>query len=184
MISWLYPKRGKTGVDCSIIIAVRTLSFFFGKKTPQNCQQLFVGGYGRSELCSAGKGRHKMTNDPLQQRQEAMFRSAGQPGTRRAQLHLCWTVPLFLTLRWLLDSTPPCLGIPVKCFCLKMSHNPPSHMGWVMGMRPGIMGPEWENCDQVFHAWICAWTPVQVASICMWVNVWRHTESPNSHTNK
>lgn len=36
-------------------------------------------------------------------------------------------------------------------------------------MTGPIMGLEWDNCDQVFHAWICAWIPAQVASICMWV---------------
>lgn len=111
LIPCLYPKQGKTGVDCSLVIAARVLLSGY-----KNCQQLFVGGYGLSELCGAGKGRHNLKNDPLQQRQEAMFRSAGQPDTRRAQLHLCWTVPLFLTLQWTTDSSPTCPGIPVRWF--------------------------------------------------------------------
>lgn len=75
LIPWLYPKQGKTGVDCSSVIAARALGFLSGNK---NCQQLFVGGFGLSELCSAAKGRHILTNDPLEQRQKAIFRSDGQ----------------------------------------------------------------------------------------------------------
>ena len=68
----LYPKQGKTGQDCSIVIAARAPIFLFGNK---KCQQLFVGGFGLSELFSGGKER--LTTAPLQQRQEAKFRSAG-----------------------------------------------------------------------------------------------------------
>lgn len=51
VIPRLYPKQGKTGMDCSVVIAVRALSFLSGNK---NCQQLFVGECGLSELCNAG----------------------------------------------------------------------------------------------------------------------------------
>lgn len=47
----LYPKQGKTGMDCSVVIAVRALGFLSGNK---NCQQLFCGEFGLSELCNAG----------------------------------------------------------------------------------------------------------------------------------
>lgn len=164
-------------MNCSTVIAARALGFLSGNK---NCQQLFVGGFGLSELCSAGKGCHNLTSDPLQQRQEAMFRSAGQPNTGRAQLHLCWNVPLFLTLRWATDSSPTCPGIPVRWFAPKMSHNPPSYMGRVMGLRDPSWGQLWSGIS-------CTNLCMNSSPGCLHLhvsNVWRHTESPNSHTNK
>lgn len=77
-----YPKQGKTWVDCSIVVVARALGFLSGNK---NYQQLFVGWFGLSELCSAGEGRHNLTNDPPQQRQDPMFRS---PVLHRFQSHL------------------------------------------------------------------------------------------------
>lgn len=51
VIPWLYPKQGKTGMDCSVVIAARALDFLSANK---NCQQLFIGELGLSELCNAG----------------------------------------------------------------------------------------------------------------------------------
>lgn len=51
VIPRLYPKQGKTGMDCSVVIAARAPSFLSGNK---NCQQRFVGEFGLSDLCNAG----------------------------------------------------------------------------------------------------------------------------------
>lgn len=118
---------------------------------PSVCYQVIktVGSLsleGSACQSNAGIGHHSLTGDPLQQRQEATFRSAGQPDTGRAQLHLCWTVPLFLT---------PAVGHRFQSQlprCPSRSCNPPSYTGRARRTPEPSRGPERDSCDRVFSS--------------------------------